>query len=397
MQTVLRASAPRRASLRSPRKSRWAVPLLALAWTHCASPPPASEPQPPPQPKAYPEPPKPVARSLAPLAPLEQQLREELAAELAQLESLGDRPFDGWNLAAATDHVAARLSSFGYEVKRRGFRFGDAIAQNLEVEVPGLRRGNQVVVVGARLDTNPGSPGADDNASGVAATLVLAKRAQDRRALRSLRFVFLSSAAPRDQREGQGAWHYANFLEQDEREVVCVLELRGLGSYSEAPESQRFPAGVPSDSDIGEFIALLTPPEAGPAAEAARKAFESEASLPTSSWTLPRDDQFLNGSSSVEFIERGFPTLLVTDTAQLRNPDFGTNADTLATLDVDRMARVVAALQPALLALTGPYGQAPTPTSDGLMPDAAQPEPGDGAAADESEAAPATAPDASYE
>lgn len=310
---------------------------------------------------------------LAPLSATELARSQDLSAELEPLLAIGERPFDAWNLATTTDHVAERLTSYGYEVKRRGFSYGEVVAQNLEAEAPGLRRGNQLVIVGARIDTNPGSPGADDNASGVASALVLAKQFASRRALRSLRFVFYSSAGPRAQREAQGAYHYVEQVEQDGREVVAVIELQGLGRYSVAPGSQRYPDGVPAKTPFGEFITLVTQPEATHVADVASDAFNGAASLPVERWLLLQDDPFLQGTCALEFVEKGFPTLLVTDTQAWRSSDVGTGADVGEHLDVQRMARVVAALEPAVQALTGPEGQLPAASSDGLLPSASAP------------------------
>jgi hypothetical protein len=292
----------------------------------------------------------------------------ELDHELQGLMSLGDRAFgdDGMALASATDHVASRLESLGYDVKRRGFTHGEVIAQNVEAEVSGLRRGNQLVIVGARLDANAASPGADDNATGVAALLTLAKHFADRHSLRTLRFVCLSSAGQRTERAAQGAAHYARALEADGTEVVAVLELHGLGYFTVERGSQRYPGVVPSH-DFGEFIALVSQPEAANLADAMSDAFAQRSSVPFVHWRLMRDDSFLEHTAAREFVDRGFPTLILTDTGSLRNPEFGTPNDALSRLDTDRMARVVVALEDGISALVGPEGELPQPNSEGLL------------------------------
>lgn len=311
---------------------------------------------------------KPSPVALPPATEDEQRVQSELEGELQGLLKLGERAFadDGMALASATDHVAARLESFGYEVKRRGFSQGDVIAQNLEAEVSGLRRGNQLVIVAARLDANPTSPGADDNATGVAALLTLARHFQGKHSLRTLRFVCLSSAGPRTERTAQGAAHYATTLEADGTEVVAVLELNGLGYFTNEPGSQRYPGVIPSH-DFGEFIALVSQPEAANLADTMSDAFARRTSIPFVHWRLVRDDTFLEYTAAREFIERGFPTLLLTDTGTLRNSEFGTANDEISRLDTDRMARVVVALQDGISALVGPQGERPEPTSEGLL------------------------------
>jgi hypothetical protein len=310
--------------------------------------------------------------------------------------ALGPRAFDeqGLALAGATDHVATRLESFGFAVKRRGFARGESVAQNLEVEVPGLRRGNQLVIVSARMEANPASPGADDNASGVAALLVLARHFHGQRALRSVRFVFLSSAGPRSEAEAQGAFHYAKALKQEveatpapeaedavpeplqtagPKEILAVLDLDGLGVFTDAAGSQHYPEAIISSGDQGNFIALVSQPQNTDLARSVGDSFEASASLPYAHWVLLPDDAWLAGTAARAFLGQGFPTLQLTDTRGLRDARFGGPEDQLDRLDSARMARVVAALDQALQGLLGPRGETPTPSSEGLTPGAPNP------------------------
>jgi hypothetical protein len=301
-----------------------------------------------------------------------------LKRELDPLLALGERSYseDGLALAGVTDHVASRLEAYGYEVNRRGFAHGESIAQNLEVEVPGLRRGNQMVVVSARLDSDPGSPGADE-ASAVAALLVLAERFHEQRALRSVRFAFLSSAGPREQREAQGAFHYTRALLDDQKKeqaVVAAVELGGLGRYDDTPGSQRYPETVIGHGTAGNFVALVSLPEGTELAQASGSHFEAVSSLPFSHWVLPRSDVLFGGSAALEFADGGFQALLYTDTRRWRSEDLGSPGDVASRLDRDRLARVVAALEPAIVALSGPRGEAAEPDPEGLTaPEAGTP------------------------
>lgn len=330
-------------------------------------------------PEPDPSPPPQALPSLPPLTAEERAVDAALARELEPLLALGERAFseDGMVLATVTDHVAARLEAFGYELKRRGFAHGETIAQNLEVEVPGLRRGNQLVVVTARLDSEPGSPAADD-ATGIAALLVLAQRFHSQRALRTVRFAFLSSAGPHDQPQARGAFHYAKALAEDQKpledeespalEVVATVELAGLARYDDTPGSQRYPEAVVPGGTAGNFVALVSQPESNELASAAGQAFEAAATLPFSQWVVSKDDALLVDSATGVFAQQGFRTLLFTDTRGLRSSDVGTASDDVTRLDRDRLARVVTALEPALIALSGPRGAAAEPNVDGLAP-----------------------------
>lgn len=334
--------------------------------------------------------------TLAPLSSEEALLQRELDAELAGFLSLGTRAFDedGLALAGATDHVAARLESFGYEVKRRGFTHGESVAQNLEVEVPGLRRGNELVVLSAKLDANPGSPGADDNASGVAALLVLARRFHGQRALRSVRFVFLSSAGPRSTPEAQGSVHYARALKQEldesapaeeptsaeaavtvagPREVLVTLDLDGLGVFVDEPGSQRHPEAIIASHDRADFIALVSRPQDTEIAARIGDRFQESASLPSMHWVILPDDPWLADSVLRAFGDQGFPALQLTDTREFRFDQHGKEGDELARLDRSRLARVVFALESTVQTLLGPRGEVPVPNPEGFGPSAPAP------------------------
>jgi hypothetical protein len=186
-----------------------------------------------------------------------------------------------------------------------------------------------------------------------------------------VRFAFLSSAGPREPREASGSFHYAQHLETNAEaqvEVVAAIELRGLGVFRDAPGSQRFPEAIPAKDDRANFIAMVSQPESAVVAEVARGGFERHSSIPLAHWVLLRDDEFLENSASLDFIEGSFPTLLITDTQALRFGEFGKPGDVGGELDRERMARVIAALEPMLIALSGPRGDEPAPSLDGLTP-----------------------------
>src|SRR5947208_348047 len=112
--------------------------------------------------------------------PAPTEAERELAARLQKTVQhlaveIGERNADkSWNLATATDDLAIGLEKLGYEVRRQGIVGADgAVVQNIAVHVNGGEKGGQAVVVGAHFDTLPGTPGADETASGVAAAVEL--------------------------------------------------------------------------------------------------------------------------------------------------------------------------------------------------------------------------------
>jgi Zn-dependent M28 family amino/carboxypeptidase len=113
-------------------------------------------------------------------------------------------------LAQAADYIEADLAGSGYEVKRHGHEVTGSICHNLEVEIPGTTLADEIVVIGAHYDSVPGSPAANDNASGVAAMLALAHEFSRRKTDRTLRFLaFVNEEAPYPTRKAMptdGCW-----------------------------------------------------------------------------------------------------------------------------------------------------------------------------------------------
>lgn len=305
-----------------------------------------------------------AAVPLRSLTPAEQQLETELRADVQELLSAGERNTGNeWGLAVATDNLATRLESWGLVVEREGFVSADgALAQNLIVNLRGTDAAAGVVLVGARFDSLPGSPGADDNASGVAALLALARWFKDKPHARSLRLAWFSDASKRTVPESMGAWEHLSHLgrravpESEDQAVpvgpfrACV-ELHGLGVYSEALDSQGYPEGMPMGHPIGEFVEVVALAQDSSIGAQVAEAMGRVSSVPLKSttWLEAEAQGAMTGFRA--FAEHHCPAVLVSDTQRRRFDGFGTNQDTMERLDFARLARVTAALRFGIEAL----------------------------------------------
>ena len=310
----------------------------------------------------------PVVNPLPPLTPEEREAAERLREEVQALVALGERNRnDEWRLATATDHLAARLEQLGASVQRQGFEVDGVLAQNLVVDVPGLRWGDQWVVVAARFDSPGGSPGADDNASGVAGLLELVRGALTQRAQRSQRFVFWSDAGGRASLEASGAAHQVQLAQADDEAIVMVLELQGLGRYRTEPGTQQYAQGMPQGPSVGDFLNVTSYAQFAAIAERFTMRLAEHCSLPVRSeiWLEPQGQD----SAHAAFVLRGYPAILVGDTGQRRDVAIGTSRDLPEALDYERMARAVVGLRQALPVLTGPVGEVPD-LKDSTLPGA---------------------------
>jgi len=210
---------------------------------------------------------------------------------------------------------------------------------NIECEVPGS---DEIIVIGAHYDSVIGSPGADDNATGVAAIIELAKRF--RKTTRTLRFVaFANEEPPHFGTPAMGSLRYAQRCRERNEKVVGMLSLETIGYFNDAPKSQRYPAMLellyPS---TGDFIAFVSNLKSAKLTRRCRRAFKN---FPSEIGTLPEMVPGVGWSDQWAFWQCGYKALMVTDTALFRNPHYHTAHDTPETIDYARLAQVVDGLE----------------------------------------------------
>lgn len=252
------------------------------------------------------------------------------------------------HLRQAERYLAAELSRAGRPVLWRTFGTPDGDASNLEVEFPGggdPLRASEIIVVGAHYDTvrKPGvwSPGANDNASGCAAILELARTLRPGR--RTVRLVlFANEEPPYFWTDHMGSLVYARAAKQRGENIVAMLSVETIGCFSDAKGSQHYPPLVggtlPSE---GNFIAFVGPSASAGLVERCTALFRAASDVPAEGAALPTLVPRINSSDHWSFWKQGWPALMVTDTAPYRYPQYHTPEDTPEKLDYERMARVV--------------------------------------------------------
>jgi hypothetical protein len=282
----------------------------------------------------------------------ENELETRLRATVAHLSvEVGERNIGrSWNLATATDDLALALEKMGYEVRRQGVVVGDDVVQNLDVRVPGGAHGGQTFVVGAHFDTHEGSPGADNDASGVAAVLELARAFRDRKFDRSVRFAFfVNGEAPYFRTDHMGSLVYAKALTVEGTEVVGMLSIDGIGAFSLEPNSQRSPeGGVVHYPTTGDFVAVVGNEASRPLYELVTESLQKHTTMPVIGGMAAADLAFGAASDHSSFWTLGIPAVMITDTASLRYPHYHQKTDLPDRLDFGRMARVVVGLERAI-------------------------------------------------
>lgn len=279
----------------------------------------------------------------------EPELEQRLRADVERLVSFGSRHVGAkTRLHAAAQWLDGELSATGYEVARQRFSVGGVECDNLAVEIAGSTKPDEIIVVGAHYDTEPQTPGADDNASGVAAMLSLARHFAERKGVgRTLRFIaFVNEEMPHFYTENMGSFRAARESKQRGENVVAMLSLESIGYYSTAPNSQHYPPGVswfyPS---TGDFIGFVSNIGSRALLREALGAFRSQARIASEGAALPELLPGISWSDHWAYWKHGYNALMVTDTAPFRNPHYHQPSDTPETLDMLRMAHVVLGLR----------------------------------------------------
>jgi hypothetical protein len=283
-------------------------------------------------------------------------VRDRLEAIVRTLaETIGPRSYrDEATLAAAADFVTHSFKSFGYTVTFQPYEVKGRIYRNIIVERRGTLEPDRILIVGAHYDTVEGTPGADDNASGVAVLLELARLHAETRFRKTVRFVAFTLEEPPFFRSRQmGSRVYARSLKERGEQVEGMLCLEMVGYYSQEKGSQSFPLfwlrwRYPT---TGNFITVVSNSASEPLQTRVRDALKAHATLPvetfTGPWWIPGVDFSDHGS----FWKEGYPAVMLTDTAFYRNSHYHRDTDRPETLDYGSMAELTRGLFHTLLAL----------------------------------------------
>ena len=285
------------------------------------------------------------------LSEAEQALAARLQAHVTRIGSQEHNVRHPEALDAAAHYLEAELASYGYEVQRQEFDAAGTKVRNLQVTVPSQTApGQRFIVVGGHYDSAPGTPGANDNASGTAAVLELARslKTLGEVARSDVMFVlYTNEEPPYFHTPLMGSQVHAKALKAQGVPVTAMLSLETMGYYSEEKGSQKYPSPLlralyPSEGNFISFIA--TPQDLGFLRRVVRS-FRTHAAFPSQGLAAPRFVEGIDYSDHASYIDQGYPALMVTDTAPLRYPHYHTRRDTPDKLDYERLARVVTGLQ----------------------------------------------------
>ena len=286
-----------------------------------------------------------------PLPPLT-AAQSEMAARLrARVTAIAAAPRNVGHPAAlerAALYLERDLQALGYAVRRQPFQADGRQVRNLEAVIEPARADAATLVVGAHYDSYRNSPGANDNGTGTAAVLELARLLADLRGRATIRIrlvLFVNEEPPFFKTGLMGSRVYADRLAQSGENVLGMLSLETLGYYSDAPGSQHYPTPLSMlYPDTGNFVAFVGSVSSRAFVRRTVRDFRALAPFPSEGGTAPAFIQGIDWSDHWSFERAGIPALMVTDTAPFRYPHYHSPADTAETIDYQRLARVVRGL-----------------------------------------------------
>ncbi len=262
---------------------------------------------------------------------------------------IGSRTYrDIDRLERTADTITEQFASFGYRVTRQPFVFAGNTYHNIIAELTGASSPESLLIVGAHYDTVGTTPGADDNASGVAGLLGIARALAGARMEKTVRFVaFALEEWPVYRSRNMASYHYARSLKEKNERVEGMICLEMIGYFS---DRQRYP--FPFMNKIfprtGNFISMVGNMRSRAFTARIAKSFQRGTDLPVVTLNAPAIVVGIDFSDHWSFGKFGYEAFMVTDTAFYRNPHYHAPTDLPDTLDYVRMSKVVEGLTAAV-------------------------------------------------
>jgi Zn-dependent M28 family amino/carboxypeptidase len=249
-------------------------------------------------------------------------------------------------LQAAVDYIEQTWRSQGYPVSIQTYdAYGERCA-NLEVSRAGTRRPGEILLIGAHYDTVRNCPGANDNASGVAAMLEISRYFAELAPRLTVRFVaFVNEEPPSFYTGQQGSMVYAKAARQRGDDIRLMVSLETIGCYFDAPGTQRYPPLFRHFfPDRGDFLGLVSDLRSGRALRRMARTFRRHADFPLEHVATFRWIPGIAWSDHLSFWRQGYRALMVTDTAFYRYRYYHTPEDTPDKLNYPAFGRATEAL-----------------------------------------------------
>jgi Zn-dependent M28 family amino/carboxypeptidase len=295
---------------------------------------------------------------LLPLTSDEARLRDRLIRHVDVLAgTIGERNvYRRGSLERAAGYIEEQFSANGYMPSSQQYRVADTTVRNIDAQHGSSSE--SALIIGAHYDSVPGCPGANDNASGVAAVLELARLLSGHGKQRAIRFVaFANEEPPFFMSELMGSRVYAQRCRERGERIAGMFSLETVGYYSNQPNSQQYPGPALFQRlypDTGNFIGFVSNVSSRTFMRDAAREFRRVAKFPSEGVAAPADIPGIGWSDHWAFWQEGYSAVMLTDTAPYRYPHYHLASDTPDKLNYHSFARVVWGLSKMFMALKQP-------------------------------------------
>jgi Zn-dependent M28 family amino/carboxypeptidase len=293
---------------------------------------------------------EPFAGPAPPVTAAEGDLAQRLQRHVVAIASEPHNVAHYAALEKSAAYIETELKALGYAPQAQVYAIGDKPVRNISVELapPGATAATPTLVIGAHYDSADDAPGANDNGSGSAAVLELARLLKDVPLTdKRLRLVlFVNEEPPYDRTPDMGSYRYAKSLKDAGEKVIGMISLETIGAFSDAPGTQKYP--FPFDlifPNVANFVAFVALPGGRTFLHDVVGSFRSHAQFPTIGGTAPDFVDGIGWSDHWSFWMFGYPAIMVTDTALFRYRHYHQATDTPDKVDYDKLARITLGLE----------------------------------------------------
>ncbi|HIK10366.1 MAG TPA: M28 family peptidase [Oscillatoriaceae cyanobacterium M33_DOE_052] len=278
---------------------------------------------------------------------IDENLKNNLQSHLFQIVRERDPYLATGGYFYVREYIRSELQKWGI-VETHKFLDNGKTHQNLILNLPGDDSSRPPILIGAHYDTVPGSPGADDNGTGIVVLLELARIFATSPAKYPLRLV----AFDLEEYGLLGSTAYAKHLHANQEPLRLMISLEMLGYRDSTPNSQSYPIGLQYFyPNTGDFIALIGNLSNLIDLKKISHSIKTTANIPSEILPVPMRGFIVpdtRRSDHAPFWDQGYAAIMITDTANMRNPHYHQPTDTIDTLDLDFLTGVCQGLAAAI-------------------------------------------------
>lgn len=289
------------------------------------------------------------------LSAIKQGLESDVAfiAGLGPRNSIDDASFE--QLKKCETWIIEKWKFQGYSPKLQEMSIDGRQVCNIEIEFPGTVSPSEIVIISAQYDTEPESPGANNNGSGMAILFQLSDLLKEYHPGITLRLVaFVNEQYPYADTEMMGSYHYARRSFELKEDIQVMMSMDALGIYKDDPGTQRLPFPFSLFyPDRGNFLAFIGNLSSRSWVKKVTAGFKRGSAFPIAGGIAPEWVEGVTWSDHRSFYKFGYPGMQITDTGAFRAASHGTSDDTIDKINFDALSRIVVGMYGVILEITG--------------------------------------------